>query len=1217
MNKVLDALIQRHEVEETLEAFGVPGVTEADGSSRLEWSFFEAMRMGGEAMTEPSLSASARAHGLEVERMGETVCLGSGGGREALIAWLTELLEENPRAFLARPPLGVHIPATDAAADSHRWLDRLYEGDFLPREKKPFLVDLRRSRGAYMASVDRNPLVILEAMSQIATLPAGFGAPEVENAIDNGDFDEAVCRSAWSGDVGMAARARYEQSVGAHLSSELKHFAYANSGAEANEKAFSLARLNGPGGRRVIAFEGSFHGRTLLSLYATWNKTKREPYQIAGHEVEFVPFPVSPDPDQEPVVEPAWLERWARSREDGPDGVPISGDPGEADEIVSLTAVHSLLAEGDVCAVIVEPMQSEGGDNYGTNRFYNGLRQLTRSFEVPLIIDEVQTGFGLGGPFAWHARMDLRRPDGSPDHPDLVTWAKKSQVGSVSSVWPDPFPTDAHGVSAIRGALHAEIVAGDDQLEAHVERVRGHLAALSAEMPEGLCTGGRVRGYAFAVDLPTAEIADKLVAQRFYRGAMVYKAGSHTLRYRLSRAFDAERTSAVFDVIRASLQTVIDLAGGIQGGGADLFERMSNAEMPAWDGRAEDDAPPRLRPPAEVAIRRLAPGDWPAHRDAIIAIEEEAYEPERRDEESFLAAILDHPEGIVLVAEEGDTILGFCFAAPLEHFAAVTGPDTDPHLGTGDTLYSADVTVATSARGRGIGAALKDAQVREALQARVSGTTRPRYAFITGRNRIGHTVEMGAINARYGAYPVRIYRGQYGSADGEAAYYRIPLRRSDRRAFGEAEDATPQLNSASPVHLGQGIVEPLGWSSDPIRDALKRGLMDGGLLTKLTLSNFFTPNLVRYLETMKAVRPASTAHMYMTSGRDEMIDKAIRTLRSHRPKGAVCVGFQGAYWGHTTGASRSLTDWAGHPQADRLRWFDWPHVPHPGRAIGVSEEIGREALVAIHGDAVADHDAIAAREAALEAWLGDSEPSLVDAAQIRREAMALRNIERVFVDEGTERVLGVFAEAIQEMTGSCFSERFWAALSATCGAHDVPIVVNETASGLFRSGEGQWWTDSLPVEPDVVLSFAGGQQGHVFVSDRYYLGKPLQLISTWDGDEVSALRNLSVLRSLHGSDVDEETRAFAAGMRALWDRLGLHARMPLHGQGAFQAFEAPSGQGEALCERMRLGGFEMGVGFKGRLLLIPPLSGMDASMRERLFRTLEESLQALGHGAGA
>ena len=50
---------------------------------------------------------------------------------------------------------------------------------------------------------------------------------------------------------------------------------------------------------------------------------------------------------------------------------------------------------------------------------------------------------------------------------------------------------------------------------------------------------------------------------------------------------------------------------------------------------------------------------------------------------------------------------------------------------------------------------------------------------------------------------------------------------------------------------------------------------------------------------------------------------------------------------------------------------------------------------------------------------------------------------------------------------------------------------------------------------------------------------------------------------------------------------------------------------------MTFGEGPLGIGFKGRLLLIPPLSGMDASMRERFFRTLEESLQALGHGPGA
>jgi 4-aminobutyrate aminotransferase-like enzyme len=1217
MKRSLDALIRRHEVEETLEAFGVPGMTAADGSSALDWGFFEAMRIGGEALTEVSVSASASQHGVVARRDGDALHVGSAGGRDALLTWLTALMEENPRVFLARPPLAVHIPATDAVPDSHRWLDRLYEGDFLPREKKPFLVDLRRSRGAYMASVDRNPLVILEAMSQIATLPAGFGPPEVEDAIDNGEFDDAVCSSAWFGSAGEAARGRYERAVGQHLSSELKHFAYANSGAEANEKAFSLARLHGPGGSRIIAFEGSFHGRTLLSLYATWNKAKREPYQIQGHEVAFVPFPVSGDPDHEPVVEREWLERWARASEEPPGDSPISGDAGEAEEIASLNGVHALLEQGDICAVIVEPMQSEGGDNYGTNRFYNGLRQLTRTHGVPLIIDEVQTGFGLGGSFAWHTGMDLRRPDGSPDHPDCVTWAKKSQVGCVSSVWPDSFPTDGHGVSAIRGALHAEIVANDTQLEGHVARVRQLLAALESDMPKGLCTGGRLRGYAFAVDLPTAEIADKLVAQRFYRGAMVYKAGSYTLRYRLSRAFDADRTAGVFEVIRASLQTVIDAAGGVGAGGDDLFERMSGSEMPEWDGRPEDDEAPRLRPAADVGIRRLSPGEWGDYRDAIIAIEEAAYEPERRDEESFLASICEHPEGIVLVAEEEGALQGFSFAAPLEHFSGVTGPDTDPHLNRGDTLYSADVTVSVGARGRGIGAALKDAQVREALQARVLGSERPRYAFITGRNRIGHTMEMGAINGRYGAYPVRVYSGQYGAADGEAVYYRIALRRMDRRAFNERADRVPQRTASSPVNLAHGVVEPLGWSEGPIRDALQRGHMDGGLLTKLTLSNFVTPNLVRYLETMQMIRPASTAHMYMTSGRDEMTDKAIRTLRSHRPEGAVCVGFQGGYWGHTTGASRSLTDWAGHPQADRLRWFDWPHVPHPGHAHGVSERAGRDALIAIHDSAAAADSEVSAREEALESWLREADLSRADAAQIRREGNALRIIERIFVVEGAERILGVFAEGIQEMTGSCFTDRFWAALSANCQAHDVPIVVDECASGMFRSGSGQWWTDSLSVEPDVVLSYAGGQIGHVFVSDRYYLGKPLQLISTWDGDEVSAIRNLAVLRSLHGSDVASEMTSFAEQLGALWDRLDLHARMPLQGQGGFQAFEAPQGQSEVLREHMRLSGFELGVGFKGRLLMIPPVRGMDDEMTERLCGALEEALTQLGHGAGA
>ena len=86
---------------------------------------------------------------------------------------------------------------------------------------------------------------------------------------------------------------------------------------------------------------------------------------------------------------------------------------------------------GDVFVAIIEPMQSEGGDRYATARFYRSLRVLTRTLGLPLIFDEVQTGFGLGGPFDWSSKFGLVTADGRPDSPDAITYAKRVQVGSV------------------------------------------------------------------------------------------------------------------------------------------------------------------------------------------------------------------------------------------------------------------------------------------------------------------------------------------------------------------------------------------------------------------------------------------------------------------------------------------------------------------------------------------------------------------------------------------------------------------------------------------------------------------------------------------------------------------------------------------------------------------------------------------------------------------
>jgi 4-aminobutyrate aminotransferase / (S)-3-amino-2-methylpropionate transaminase len=77
-----------------------------------------------------------------------------------------------------------------------------------------------------------------------------------------------------------------------------------------------------------------------------------------------------------------------------------------------------------VVALIVEPIQSEGGDNHASSTFFRGLREITKRHGVLLIVDEVQTGVGATGTFWAHEKWAL----GKGDEPDIVTFSKKFQA---------------------------------------------------------------------------------------------------------------------------------------------------------------------------------------------------------------------------------------------------------------------------------------------------------------------------------------------------------------------------------------------------------------------------------------------------------------------------------------------------------------------------------------------------------------------------------------------------------------------------------------------------------------------------------------------------------------------------------------------------------------------------------------------------------------------
>ncbi|TNM66845.1 acetylornithine transaminase [Streptomyces sp. NP160] len=159
---------------------------------------------------------------------------------------------------------------------------------------------------------------------------------------------------------------------------------FANSGAEANEAAFKIARRTGR--PRIIAARGAFHGRTMGALAMTWNPNYREPFAPLPGGVEHVPF-------------------------------------GDVDALAA--ALHDDgrgAGGGTVAAVVLEPVQGEGGVLPAPDGYLAAARQLTTEAGALLVLDEVQTGIARTGAWFAHQLPGLGLEPGTL--PDVVTLAK-------------------------------------------------------------------------------------------------------------------------------------------------------------------------------------------------------------------------------------------------------------------------------------------------------------------------------------------------------------------------------------------------------------------------------------------------------------------------------------------------------------------------------------------------------------------------------------------------------------------------------------------------------------------------------------------------------------------------------------------------------------------------------------------------------------------------
>lgn len=149
----------------------------------------------------------------------------------------------------------------------------------------------------------------------------------------------------------------------------------------------------------IMSFKSAFHGRLFGSLSTTRSKPIHK-IDIPAFDWPQATFPALKYPLEDHVEENAKIEAEAL-----------------ADVERILTTYHNPPA-----AVVVEPIQSEGGDNHASPAFFRGLRALTKKHNVLLIVDEVQTGVGATGKFWAHEYWNLETP------PDMVTFSKKAQT---------------------------------------------------------------------------------------------------------------------------------------------------------------------------------------------------------------------------------------------------------------------------------------------------------------------------------------------------------------------------------------------------------------------------------------------------------------------------------------------------------------------------------------------------------------------------------------------------------------------------------------------------------------------------------------------------------------------------------------------------------------------------------------------------------------------
>ena len=412
------------------------------------------------------------------------------------------------------------------------------------------VIDLKKSHGSWLVDA-RDGKEYLDLFSMFASMPVGYNHPTL---LENRErIAAAALNKITNSDIYSTQMAEFVDTVGRIAQPDyLPYSFYVEGGALGVENALKTAfdwkvRKNLAAGKKekgskVIHFTECFHGRTGYTMSLTDSPDPRKTLYFPQFD-----WPRIDNPKLHFPLTDESLEQVLKA------------------EATAINQIKSAVAENpdEIAALIIEPIQGEGGDNHFRGEFLQELRALADEHEFMLIYDEVQTGVGLTGKMWVHQHFN------SSVRPDIIAFGKKMQICGIfagervdevennvfhessrlNSTW------GGNVVDMVRITLYLEIIAAEDlvnQAATNGDYLVAKLHDIQADF-DGLVSNVRGRGLFAAFDLPDGTARDNLADLIIAEGALILGSGKKTIRFRPHLNITREEIDLADDIIRRAI----------------------------------------------------------------------------------------------------------------------------------------------------------------------------------------------------------------------------------------------------------------------------------------------------------------------------------------------------------------------------------------------------------------------------------------------------------------------------------------------------------------------------------------------------------------------------------------------------------------------------------------------------------------------------------------